>query len=248
MSFNAFHFRYLFLGSILLFALFFFLVACEPPKQESETERFERELKSFNHQIDNLGQQVQLLEAMQSELDELERKRATGDITDEEFRSKTSLVKDTYGRALAKREPQPSFMGLPTWAVDLGLSLPNGMQLDQAFSQITSVNNPNEGFNSITLVFNGDYPTAMQEASRIAQQARVPLSKDFEEARDIAAKYGSSPLKGVAYMNFEPFKKDAPVNISITVDETGVLTISAVDVQQMNRQLERGRNLSNPTP
>lgn len=246
MIFNTLKIKHLI--SISTFALLLFLLSCEPPKQESETERFERELKSFNNQMDNLGQQMELLEAMQSELDALEKQRATGDISDEEFRRKTSMVKDTYGRALAKREPQRNFIGLPAWAVDLGLSIPNGMQLDQAFSQVTSANNPDEGFNSVLLVFNGDYQTAMQEASRIAQQARVPLSKDFEEAREIAEKYSSSPLKGIAYMNFEPFKKDASVNISITVDETGVLTISAVDVQQMNRQLERSRSLNTQQP
>ncbi|HMM11970.1 MAG TPA: SHOCT domain-containing protein [Bacteroidales bacterium] len=241
-------FKISYTSSLMALFMIFLLTACEPPKQESETERFERDLKSFNSQMDNLGQQVQLLESMQNELDQLEKQRASGDISDEEFKRKTSMVKDTYGRALAKREPQRNFAGLPSWAIELGLSLPNGMQLDQGFSQITSVNNPDEGFNSVLLVFNGDYQTAMQEASRIARQARVPLSKDFEEAREIAQKYSSNPLKGIAYMNFEPFKKDAPVNISITVDETGVLTISAVDVQQMNRQLERGRNINTPAP
>ncbi len=236
------------LASITALVSLVLLFSCEPPKQESETERFERELKSFNNQMDNLGQQMELLEAMQTELDELEKQRATGDISDEEFKRKTAMVKDTYGRALAKREPQRNFSGLPNWAIELGLSLPNGMQLDQAFSQVTSVNNPDEGFNSILLVFNGDYKTAMQEAARIAKQARVPISKDFEEARAIAEKYSSNPLKGITYMNFEPFKKDAAVNISITVDETGVLTISAVDVQQMNRQLESSRNLNPQQP
>lgn len=236
------------LVSILCCSFLLALPACEPPHQESETERFERELKSFNNQMDNLGQQMKLLEAMQNELDALEKQRATGEISDEDFRSKTSMIKDTYGRALASNEVRQNFAGLPGWAIELGLSLPNGMQLDQAFSQVTSVNNPDEGFNSILLVYNGEYQTAMREAERIARQARVPLSKDFVEARDIAMRFGSSPLKGIAYMNFEPFKIDAPVNISITVDETGVLTISAVDVQQMNRQLERSRNQNPSNP
>jgi hypothetical protein len=237
-----------YLSLTLSLLLLNFLLSCEPPKQESETERFEKDLKSFNNQMDNLGQQMELLEAMQSELDALEKQRALGEVSDEEYRRKTNMVKDTYGRALAKREPQRNFTGLPTWAIELGLSMPNGMQLDQSFSQITSVSNAEEGFNSVLLVFNGDYQTAMQEATRIARQARIPLSKDFEEARDIAEKYGSSPLKGIAYMNFEPFKRDAAVNISITVDETGVLTISAVDVQQMNRQLNRNQSNNTSTP
>jgi hypothetical protein len=39
-------------------------------------------------------------------------------------------------------------------------------------------------------------------------------------------------------MNFDPFVSDADFNISITVDETGMLTISAVDVAQMKKQFE----------
>ncbi|MBK9292666.1 MAG: SHOCT domain-containing protein [Bacteroidetes bacterium] len=237
-----------YLAKLSLLILIVLLVACEPPKQESETEKFERELKSFNSQMDNLGQQVKLLEAMQDELDQLEKQRAAGEISDEEFRRKTSMVKDTYGRALSKGNTNPNITDLPGWAIELGLSTPNGMQLDQAFSQITSVSNPDEGFNSLLLVYNGDYQTAMKEAERIARQARIPLSKDFQEAREISEKFGSTPLKGIAYMNFEPFKNDAPINVSITVDENGVLTISAVDVQQMNRQLERSRLNNTPNP
>jgi hypothetical protein len=39
-------------------------------------------------------------------------------------------------------------------------------------------------------------------------------------------------------MNFDPFIEDKDFNISITVDESGMLTISAVDVIQMKRQFE----------
>ena len=88
------------------------------------------------------------------------------------------------------------------------------------------------------LVYNGDYETSMNEAKRIAASARIPLSKDYSEALELTNKFSSTPLRGIAYMNFEPFIKDAPINISVTVDETGTLILTAVNVDQMNRQFE----------
>ena len=144
---------------------------------------------------------------------------------------------------MARRDRVALVSGLPQWAVDLGLVEPVGLELDQEFSQITSASNPDEGFNSVLLVYNGDYETSMREASRIAKAARIPISRDFEEALEITKKFGSTPLRGIAFMNFEPFVKDAAVNISITVDESGMLTISAVNVEQMSRQFERRTNI-----
>lgn len=216
-----------------------FLFSCEPPQQQSQTEKFEKDLQSFNQKMDNITQTMGILEAMQKELDQLELQRAEGRITDEEFNRRSNEVKDTYGRALAKRDNLTPASGLPQWAVQLGLTEPQGMVLDPAFSQITTVDNRAEGFNSVLLVYTGEYQHALKEAARVARQAGIPLSKDFVQAKELADTYSTTPMKGVAYMNFDPFVKDAPVNISITVDETGMLTISAVDVEQMRRQFER---------
>ncbi|MDP3444159.1 MAG: hypothetical protein Q8T08_14985 [Ignavibacteria bacterium] len=217
------------------------LTQCDPPKEETETERFEKDLKSFNKSMDNIGQRMEIVDAMQNELDIVEQKRANGELSDAEYSAKSNEIKETYGRALARRDNVKPVSGLPQWANDLGLSEPQGLALDVEFSQITSVENKDEGFNSVLLVYNGNYEIAMREAERIARQARIPLSKDFLDAQQITEAYSSTKIKGVAFMNFDPFVKDAPINISITVDETGVLTISAVDVEQMKRQFERAR-------
>jgi hypothetical protein len=232
--------NYSVLASMAVFVLLF-LTQCDPPKEESETDKFEKELKTFNNRMDNIGQTMEILDAMQNELDEVEQLRAQGKISDEEYSSRSNEIKDTYGRAIARRDNTSPVSGLPQWTRDLGLSEPVGLMLDQEFSQITSVDNPDEGFNSVLLVYSGNYNIAMQEAQRIANQARIPLSKDFLDAKEITELYGSTPIKGVAYMNFDPFVKDAPINISITVDETGMLTISAVNVEQMSNQFERTR-------
>lgn len=231
-----------FLFRMALISFVLFMLACEPIKEETESDKFEKELNSFNDRMDNIGQSLEILDAMQHELDELEKQRATGEIDDVTYGKRTNEIKNTYGRAIARRDKPAQVNGLPQWAIELGLTEPNGLTLDQEFSQITAANNPNEGFNSVLMVYTGDYETAMQEAQRIANTARIPLSRDFEEALEITKKFGSTPLRGIAYMNFEPFVKDAPINISITVDESGMLTISAVNVDQMSRQFERRSN------
>ncbi len=234
--------------SILTLIMMFFLLAftqCDPPKETSETDRFETELQTFNNRMSNIGQSMEILDAMQNELDEVEKLRAEGRIDDAEFNTRSNEIKDTYGRAMARQKNTAPVSGLPQWARELGLSEPVGLILDQEFSQVTSANNADEGFNSVLLVYSGNYNTAMQEAQRIASAARVPFSKDFLEAKEITELYSSTPIKGVAYMNFDPFVKDAPINISITVDETGMLTISAVNVEQMSRQFERSRPTGN---
>lgn len=225
------------------FLFVFLLASCEAPKEESQTEKFERDLQSFNKRMNNIGQTMDILDAMQSELDKLEIQRAEGKISEAEFNERSNEVKDTYGRALAKKDNLQPANGLPQWAARLGLSEPAGLVLDAAFSQITSVDNSEEGFNSVLLVYTGAYEVSMKEAARIARQAGIPLSKDFIQAKELSETYNTTPVKGVAYMNFDPFIKDAPINISITVDETGMLTISAVDVEQMRRQFERSGSI-----
>ncbi|HOI33308.1 MAG: hypothetical protein PHG67_09500 [Bacteroidales bacterium] len=222
---------------LLIFNLLL-LISCLP-EEKSETEKFEKELNSFNESMENIGQTMDLVDAMQAEVDRVEKSRASGDLTDEEADEQLNEVKQTFGRVIARRSNINPATSLPGWALALGLSEPHGLLLDKDFSQLTSINNPEEGFNSVLLVYNGDYEKAMAEASRIASQAGIPLSKDYKQAVELAKTYNTTPLKGVAYMNFDPFVSDADFNISVTVDETGMLTISAVDVAQMRKQFER---------
>jgi hypothetical protein len=230
----------------LIFLIFSIgLFSCDPPKEESQTEKFEKDLKSFNNKMDNIGQTMEILDAMQNELDDLEQLRMDGKISDTEYSTRSNEIKETFGRALAQREKVAPATGLPQWAKNLSLTEPVGLILDPGYSQITSVENNDEGFNSVLLVYSGSYELAMNEAERIAKQARIPISKDYLDAKEITETYGSTPIKGIAYMNFDPFVKDAAINISITVDETGILTISAVDVEQMKRQFERARPAEN---
>lgn len=224
----------------VIFLTILFTWSCQQPPEKTETDRFEQELNNFNQTMGELGQTMDMMDAMQQEVDMVEQQRSEGQITDEQADKLLNEIKQTYGRAIARRSKSNPASGLPAWARELGLIEPMGLILDPDYSQMTSANNPAEGFNSIMLVYSGSYQTAMAEAERIAKAARIPISKDYEQAIELSKTYSSTPIKGIAYMNFDPFISDNDVNISITVDEEGMLTISAVDIRQMKRQVSRG--------
>ncbi len=224
------------LGLMILFSAL--LPGCQEP-ETTQAENFENELQSFNQKMDKLGESMDLMDAMQQEIDEIEREANRGEISDAEAVRRVNQVKNTYGRALSRRSNINPATALPDWARGLGLSEPRGMTLDLDYSQTTSALNPEEGFNSVLLVYTANYNHAIAEAKRIAELAGIPISKDFQQAVELARTYSSAPIRGVAYMNFDPFVSDNDYNISITVDEDGMLTISVVDVEQMSVQFER---------
>lgn len=227
--------------SVVFSSLILLVTACLP-EEKSESEKFENQLESFNQSMENIGTTMDMVDAMQAEIETIERKRALGELTDKEADKQLNEVKETYGRVIARRSNVNPATALPTWARQLGLSEPVGLTLDPDYSQLTSIKNADEGFNSVLLVYSGDYNTAMREAKRIAAEAEIPLSKDYKQAVELAKTYSSTPIRGIAYMNFDPFVSDADFNVSITVDDTGMLTISAVNVQQMQKQFQTETN------
>ncbi len=225
---------------LMLTAIIFgvFINGCQEP-ETTQTEIFESDLRSFNETLDRLNESMDMMDAMEYEIQQIEREAARGDISEAEAGRRVNQVKNTYGRALSRKSNINPAMGLPEWARLLGMTEPRGMVLDTDYSQMTSAMNPNEGFNSVLLVYTGEYNHAMAEAKRLAELARIPLSKDYQQAVELARTYSSTPIRGVAYMNFDPFVRDNDYNISITVDDDGMLTISVVDVEQMKLQFER---------
>ena len=109
---------YSFSKMLMLIALPFsiFFTSCDAPNEESQTEKFEKDLQKFNKRMDNIGQTMDILDAMQNELDQLELQRADGKITEAEFNQRSNEVKDTYGRAMARKDNLNPAKGLPQWA------------------------------------------------------------------------------------------------------------------------------------
>ena len=229
----------------LLFNLFIYSLpvllltsSCDEVPKENEPD-FQESLSSFTSTIDKVDSTLDLMDKMQQDMDQVEKERALGNITDEEAVERLNEINNTTGRQIAKSANNHPVNGLPRWSRKLGLTEPTGLNFDRDFSQSTSENNSNEGFNSIIMVYHGDYEMAMSQAEIIAKRANIPLSQDYEDALTLSREYGIETIKGASYMNFEIGGENNPkYNISITVDDDGTLTINATDTEALFRQLE----------
>ncbi len=215
-----------------------FLASCDFDEDVKE-KTFNQNLQSFNNNYNKVDSALVLIDQMQIEIDKVEAKRDRGEINEVEAEAKSDQIKNSFGRRIARASNVNPTTKLPLWANRLGLSEPQGMQIDVDFSQSTSESNPNDGYNSVLLVYRGGYNQAMDQARIIASKAHIPMSKDFEDAQILAKEYGIESLKGMAYMNFEMGATELPpYTLAITVDEDGTLTISATDTKKLAEQLE----------
>lgn len=214
------------------------LFSCDEPEPKKNND-FQENLSTFNSTMTKLDSTLDLIDELQQEVDKVEEQRALGNISDDEAIEQLNQINNTLGRKIAKASNFHPVDGLPSWAKQLGLSEPIGMKLDKDYSQITSENNDSEGFNSVTLVYHGDYAVAMKQSGIIAGKANIPMSKDFEDALILSEKYNINSIKGASYLNFELGSDDNPrYNISITVKDDGTLTINATDTYALLLQIE----------
>jgi len=140
---------------------------------------------------------------------------------------------------------------LPDRAKNLWLTEPLWMSLDQDISKITSVDNDTEWFDSVILVYKWDYLKSTQEAARIAQLASIPVSKEFQQAKEIEK---SSPdiinqmwddiknsMKWIIYSNNDLTDTNVEYLISISVDQDWTLTINASNYKQMKDAMKNSK-------
>lgn len=222
-----------------LVVLLLVLSACEEDKT-NEKEAFNDNLNSFNKTMNKVDKTMDVVDQMQSEVDSVEEDRALGKIDDDEAIERLEAINTKYSRTIAKLANEHPAITLPAWATRLGLTEPAGLTLDKDFSQFTSEDNPEEGFNSVVMVYRGDYQLAMEQAEIIASKAGIPMSSDYAAAKQLAEKYGTAVIKGAAYMNFELGSDTHPkYNIAITVDEDGSLTVTATDAKKLSEQFDQ---------
>ena len=219
--------------SLLIFSLF----SCNSKTQNEKTSKdeFEHQIESFSKSLKDIDETMNLVDMLNKKMQELEDKVISGKMTREQANKIAEEIDKTYYREIARRANINPASGLPAWAKDLGLSEPHGLVLDKDFSKETSVNNPTEAYNSIKLVYSGDYDIAIKQAKIIAQKANIPLSKQYKNAFEFKEKYGKEieGISGIAFMNYEFGETNMKYKISISVDEKGKLTIYAVDMDQM---------------
>jgi len=207
--------------------------------EDAKEKTFNQNLQTFNDSFEKVDSAIVLIDQMQVEIDRVEESRLNGQIGGDEAQAQADQIRNKYGRRIARSSNMHPATKLPLWATRLGLTEPTGMTIDVDYSQSTSENNPTDGYNSVLLVYRGDYNIAMNQAARIASLANIPMSKDFADAQVLAKEYGIETLKGMAFMNFEMGSTDLPpYTLAITVDEEGTLTISATDTKKLSEQLE----------
>ena len=223
---------------IYFLPLLILLNSCDEPPEDNGKD-FQQNLSTFTSKMDKVDSTLDLIDQMQQDIDQVEEERASGSITDEEALEKLNLINNTIGRQIAKKANNHPLNGLPRWARKFDLTEPIGLIFDEDFSQSTSEDNENEGFNSVIMVYRGNYELAMKQAEIIAKKANIPMSQDYKDALKLSRDYGIETIKGASYMNFKIGAENNPqYNISITVDDDGTLTINATDTEALFKQLD----------
>ena len=234
--------RYFYIPKIILsFCIAVVLASCGSSQDEPPKENFEDQIEAFSESIEDIDETMDMVDMLNERLNEINDKYKSGELTMEEATRLTEEINRKYSREIARRSNLNPAESLPAWAKDLGLTEPMGMKIDRDFSHKTSVNNPDEGYNSVILVYNGSYENALKQAKIIAEKAGIPLSKNYKLAFEMAEKYGEDfeEIKGITYMNYDFSDTDVDLKISVSVSEGGILTINVVDVYQMNKYLKK---------
>lgn len=170
-------------------------------------------------------------------LHSLEDDLVAGNITKHEFDSLSDILRIQIKRNEALTDESHSPEKIPDWVIKLGITEPEGMKFDQDFSNSTSIADPSEGFNSVSLVYTGSYEKAVEEAAKIAANAKLSVGGIF--------KAKGSPVKadvkrantGISYMNYSLDNADQDFLISVQVEPSGLLTIMVTDNKQLNKCL-----------
>ncbi len=231
--------RVFFLASSFMLAIMVAAFSsCNPP-QSNPKKKFDVRLNKFNRSLRKADKTLDMMDALAAKKAIIEADYRTGKISETEARRRLSALNHQFNRQISGNKAPVPGSGLPLWAKNLGLAEPQNMVLDKTLSQVTTEDRSGGGFNSLTLVYKGSYRQAMHEARRIAALAKVPLAPEYRTAMEMKRKYGEEILKGAVYMNFEPGSTSrSRYNIAITVDPSGVLTISAADAQKMEEEMK----------
>jgi len=224
--------------ALLFMGIVFTFFSCGSPHSNPK-KKFDVRLNKFNRSLQKADKTMDMMDDRASRKAKVQEDYRKGKITETEAQKRLSAIDNQYNRKVAVSSGNVHGSGLPGWAKALGLTEPKNMVMDKSLSQATTEDSREGGFNSVTLVYRGSYKQAMAQAKRVATIAGIPLTPEYKTAMEMKRKYGDDILKGAVYMNFELGAKNNPkYNIAITVDEKGVLTISATDAEKMDREMK----------
>jgi hypothetical protein len=178
-------------------------------------------------------------------LQSLEDDLVAGNISKNEFDSLSNQLHTQLERNAALQDESHNPDKMPEWVSKLGVTEPDGMKFDQVFSNYTSVDDPAEGFNSVSLVYSGSYEKAMKEAARIASDAKLAIGCVFKAKGGPSKFDGLNSICGISYVNYGLSKTDQDFLISVQVEPSGLLTIMVTDNKQLNKCLLAYEPLNN---
>ena len=167
----------------------------------------------------------------------LESDLVAGYITRHTFDSISEQLHLQIERKEALKENNHSLEKIPDWVVQLGIGQPNGMKFDPIFSDYTSIDSPSEGFNSVSLVYNGSYEVAVAEAFKIAESAKLSLAGVLKMKGRPVLKARTKHNPEISYLNYSLGNTDKDFLISVQVMPSGRLTIMVTDRKQLNKRL-----------
>jgi hypothetical protein len=167
-------------------------------------------------------------------LQSLEDDLVTGSITKHEFDSLSDILRIQIKRSEALTDESHTPDKIPDWVIKLGIKEPEGMKFDQDFSNSTSIADPSEGFNSVSLVYTGSYDKAIEEAAKIAANAKLSVGGVFKAKGSPVKPDAKNVNSGISYVNYSLEKSDHDFLISVQVEPSGLLTIMVTDNKQLN--------------
>jgi hypothetical protein len=167
----------------------------------------------------------------------LENDLVSGNITIREYDSLADLLRLQIKRRNALQNENHNPDKMPEWVTKLGIIEPDGLKFDPVFSNYTSVDDPAEGFNSVSLVYSGNYEKAVAEATKIASNANLVSAGNFKAKGGPAIKNNASAKAGISFLNYSLGNTDKDFLISIEVEPSGRLTIMVTDNKQLNDRL-----------
>jgi hypothetical protein len=170
-------------------------------------------------------------------LQSLEDDLVAGNITRYEYDSVSGVIHLQMQRAAVLREDSHNPERMPDWVIELGISEPDGMKFDQVFSNFTSSDDPSEGFNSVSLVYTGNYEKAIEEAAKIASAAKLFPGGIFRAKGSPVKNQNLSSNPEISYLNYSLGNTNLDFLISIHVEPSGRLTIMVTNNRQLNERL-----------
>jgi len=170
-------------------------------------------------------------------LQTLEDDLEAGNITKHEFDSLSDILRIQIKRSQALTDESQSPDKIPDWVTELGIKEPEGMKFDQDFSNSTSVTDLSEGFNSVSLVYAGTYEKAVEEATKIAANAKLSVGGVFKAKGSPVKPAFKNNNPAISYVNYSLEKADQDFLISVQVEPSGLLTIMVTDNKQLNKCL-----------